>query len=704
MNNSIFIGLIQNVSLLLAFSLVYDYFWTEKENITKPLGKILIGCLIGLIAVLVMYLPWTLQSGIVFDTRSILLSTAGLFFGAIPAIVAMLFAVIYRISMGGDGMWMGIAVIMSSGFIGLIWRIFFPPEKIKMPYFNMLILGIIVHIVMFLCIFLLPQDAISATISSLILPLIFIYTPGTMLLGMLMLKRLQIKQNQMEKNEEEARYRTLFENAGEAIVVAQNGVITFANQRITDILGITYEELKSKPFTSFIHPDDREMVLEKHITRLKNIETPSHYSFRSITRNNKIIWFDINSVSFEWKGQPASLSFLSDVTLRRETEKQLVLAKNQAEESDRLKTIFLANTSHEIRTPMNAILGFSDLLENKDLDEEKRDHYLKTIKTAGHQLLHIINDIIDISKLEVDQLNINKIDCKLSDIYDQSICVFKNSPMFKTKKMVSFTSNISPSCKDITVHTDPYRIQQVLDNLLSNAIKYTEKGTIELLCELENKETSILVHTYIKDSGKGIPKNKQDIIFKRFRQVEEDQYREGTGLGLSISKGIIDLMGGKIWFESKANIGSTFHFSLEIEKAKEVPMKSIIKQTSIPDLSGLHIIIAEDDLTSYYLIKEYLIETHATISHAPDGEILMDMLSEKTPDIILLDINMPKKDGFTCIKEIHEKNYDIKIIAQTAYAMENEKERCLNSGCEGYVSKPIDPAILYQEIQNILKH
>jgi hypothetical protein len=690
--------------LLLAFSLIYDYFWAEKEHLIKPINKILAGCMIGLIAILVMYLSWTLKMGIVFDTRSILLSISGLFFGGIPTIIAMLFATIYRILMGGDGVWMGIAVIMSSGFIGLIWRIFFPPEKIKKPYFNILILGIVVHFSMFLCTLLLPKDAILITMRALALPLIFIYTPGTMLLGMLMLKRLQIRKTQKTKNEEESRYRILFENAGEAIVVAQDGVITFANQRISDILGISYEELKSQPFTSFIHPDDREMVLEKHLSRIQNIDTPSRYSFRSITRKNKIIWFDINSVSFEWNGKPASLSFLSDVTLRRETEKQLVLAKNKAEESDRLKTIFLANTSHEIRTPMNAILGFSDLLENKELDENKRDHYLKTIKTAGHQLMHIINDIIDISKLEVDQLNINKIDCKLLDIYTQSISVFRNSPLFKAKNTVNFVTHFPKPCENIMVHTDPYRIQQVLDNLLSNAIKYTEQGSIELSCKLENQEKLVVIHTSIKDTGIGIPKNKQDIIFKRFRQVEEDQYREGTGLGLSISKGIIDLMGGKIWFESTVNKGSTFHFSLEIEKANEVPMKTIIKQTSIPDLSGLHIIVAEDDLTSFYLIQEYLSDTHAKISHAPDGETLMNMLSENIPDIILLDINMPKKDGFTCIKEINEKNYDIKIIAQTAYAMENEKERCLSSGCEGYVSKPIDPAILYQEIQNILKH
>jgi CheY-like chemotaxis protein len=174
-------------------------------------------------------------------------------------------------------------------------------------------------------------------------------------------------------------------------------------------------------------------------------------------------------------------------------------------------------------------------------------------------------------------------------------------------------------------------------------------------------------------------------------------------LGLSITKGIIDLMGGEIDLESQVGVGSKFFFSLELEKAKELQLMDNNEINAIPDLKDINIYIAEDDYTSFFLIKEYLNETNARISYAYDGEILMEMLEKEVPDILLLDINMPKKDGYACLEEIKNKNYSVKIIAQTAYAMENEKDRCLASGCHGYVSKPIDALALYKEIQKVLQ-
>lgn len=702
MGKSIIIGLIQNIGILLSFTLIYDFFWVKDESIIKTSGKIFTGLLIGLIAVIVMYIPWTLQAGIVFDSRSILLSISGLFFGAIPTIVAMIIAAIYRFSAGGDGMWMGVAVIMSSGFIGLTWRIFFPPKKIKQPQYNILLLGLIVHVVMFLCTLLLPPDSILSTMQFLILPLFFIYTPATMLLGMLMLKRWSVWQHQKTREKEEQRYRALFENAGEAILVSEGGYVRLANKRFSDLLEVPYEEILSKQFTAFLHPDDREFVMNRHQDRTHNLDVPSHYSFRLLTSSGAVKWIEINSVLVEWNEKPASLSFLSDVTAKREDARQLVLAKNKAEESDRLKTIFLANMSHEVRTPMNAILGFSDLLDTGDLSQRKQEHYVKMIQTAGKQLLNIINDIVDTSKLEVNQLNISKQDCKLNDIFSQSVEIFLNNPLHQEKTDVKLKLDFPVDCQNMRVNTDPYRIQQVIDNFLDNAIKYTDSGTITFGCEMKESEEYINIRIYVNDSGIGIPEEKKHIIFERFRQVEENQYREGTGLGLSISKGIIDLMGGEIGFTSKAGEGSTFYFKLQLDKVRGTTVPEKTEYIEIPNLENFHIMIAEDDITSYYLIKEYLQETKARISYASDGEILLHMLEEEVPDLLLLDINMPKKDGYACLKEIQKKEYKIKIIAQTAYAMENEKEHCLNSGCDGYVSKPIDPDTLFVEIGQVL--
>lgn len=703
MENSIFIGLIENIAVMLAFTMIYDYFWAKNEDSLKISGKILAGFTIGFIAIFLMMIPWTLSPGIQFDSRSVLLSITGLFFGYIPTFIAMLVAAAYRIYLGGGGMWMGVAVILSSGFIGIVWGQFFPPKKIRQPQFNILFMGLIVHFTMMLCTFFLPRDSIFETMRVIALPLLLLYTPGTMLLGLLMIKRWSFWQQQKNIEEEENRYRKLFENAGEAILVAQEGFITFANERLSDILGRSYEEIRSRPFTDFIHPDDREFVMQRHKERIQKHDVPKFYSFRIVSNTGEVKWIEINSVYFEWNGVPASLSFLSDVTSLRETSRQLVLAKEKAVNSDKLKTVFLANMSHEIRTPMNAILGFSDLLDNKNTPQGKRSHYINMIRTAGNQLMHIINDIVDISKLEAKQLNVNLKNCNLQEIFAQSIEVFKNNYQLKEKKGVKLELDFPRSCKEIRIMADPYRIRQVIDNLLNNAIKYTDTGNITLSCIPTINQNMVHVETHVKDTGIGIPNDKKDIIFERFRQVEENTYREGAGLGLSIAKGIVELMGGTIGFESEEGKGSDFFFTLDLERAFEPLPDKKDEITNIPNLKGNYILIADDDITSYYLLKEFLNETGADVAHAIDGEVLLSMISEKMPDLVLLDINMPKKDGYACLQKIQENNYPCKIIAQTAYAMENEKNRCLSAGCLGYVSKPIEPDILYQEIRQVMK-
>jgi PAS domain S-box-containing protein len=664
----------------------------------------LAGLLVGMITILLMMVPWRLTPGITFDTRSIILSISGLFFGPLPTFVAMVIASLYRLYMGGSGTWMGVAVILSSGFIGMIWRILFPPRKIKKPQYNLLLFGLLVHIVMLGCTIFLPESSRLDTFKVIVLPVLLLYVPGTVLIGMLMLKRWQIWQQQKMKEQEEGRYRQLFETAGEAILVAQEGKICFANQRLGDLLGRSYEEVTAQPFTNFIHPDDRDFVLQRHRERVRNFDIPKHYSFRIITGSGDVRWVEINSVLFEWNGEPSSLSFLSDVTSLRETSRQLVLAKNKAEESDRLKTIFLANMSHEIRTPMNAILGFSDLLKTERLSLGKQRHYIGMIQTAGSQLLNIINDIVDISKLEVHQLSINMSPTCLFDIFQQSLELLQNNPLFLEKEEINLILNFPKEYKDLLVQTDPYRIRQVIDNLLNNAVKYTDKGSIELACHLEVDDDRVHMEAHIIDSGSGIPENKKNIIFERFRQAEEDQYREGAGLGLSIAKGIVELLNGKIGFSSETGKGSDFYFTLDLVRIENMEDEPDRFNHNIPDLKGLSVLIAEDDPTSFYLIKEYLRETYVDIEHAKDGNELMNMLEKKVPDLLLLDINMPHKDGFECLKQIREKKYNCKIIAQTAYAMENEKERCMNSGCHGYVTKPLDPNTLFKEIIRVLSN
>ncbi|MBN2780738.1 MAG: response regulator [Candidatus Marinimicrobia bacterium] len=704
MRESIFIGLIQNIAVLLLFSMIYDYVWVRNKQMHTVPGRLLAGLMIGLIGFFLMYTPWVLGPGLVFDTRTILLSISGFFFGAVPTLVAMAITGAYRAYMGGSGIWMGLGTILSSGLIGILWGKYFPLKKIRKPLFNLFFLGLTVHLIMLLCVMLLPEGSRLMTLRTIFLPLLLLYTPGTALLGLIMLKRHTLMEMQKEKDESEKKYRILVQNADNAIVVAQDGFIRFANPKTLEIFEKSAEEIRDRPFREMIHPEDRERLMARHWDNMKRKPLKdSFYSYRVLAGPEKEIkWFEQNTVQIDWEGKPATLNFINDVTHIRETERQLMLAKEKAEESDRLKSIFLSNMSHEIRTPMNAIMGFADLLGNEGISPEKKKHFTAMIRNSGGRLMHIINDIIDISKLEAKQLSIIAQHCKVYDIYNQSLETFRNNPLLKEKPGVEVKGFFPPEYRDLIVETDHHRLQQVIDNLLENALKYTDKGYIELGCSIAETGGDLRMTVQVKDTGAGIPEEKKAIIFERFRQAEEDRFHEGAGLGLSISQGIVELLGGQIGFESERGRGSTFHFTLPLKRAEKEDVKEIYTGTCKLDLSGKYVVIAEDDIASFFLIREFLKDTEAEIIHAPDGEALMQTLKERDPDLVLLDINLPKKDGYECLEEIKEGGYKTKVIAQTAYALEDEKEHCLNAGCQGYVSKPIDPGVLFEEIGKVL--
>ncbi|NVO08704.1 MAG: PAS domain S-box protein [Bacteroidales bacterium] len=395
-------------------------------------------------------------------------------------------------------------------------------------------------------------------------------------------------------------------------------------------------------------------------------------------------------------GELASLALHNTRTLD-----ELVHQKEKAEESEMLKSVFLANMSHEIRTPLNSILGFSEFLCEPNISSEKRKKFVDIINTSGQQLLHIINDIIDISKLESKQLKLFYEEFNLYDVLNSIVNVFSSSDICHSKPNIKLVLNLPAQYSDLIINTDKIRFQQVLTNLIANAIKYTNEGLVEVGLEIKNKENKTYFEFCIKDTGIGISKEKFNIIFERFRQVEEDGYREGTGLGLSISKGIINLLGGEIWFDSELNVGTSFYFTLpyipitndkKIELAKEITYKGLTDKT---------LIIAEDDYNSFCYLKELLFDSKANIIHAEDGQILLNLLEKEKADLIFLDINMPLKTGYQCIKEIKERGYQVKVIAQTAYAMVDEKEKCLNLGCDGYISKPFTKKTIVNAINEV---
>jgi PAS domain S-box-containing protein len=703
MTGSIFIGLIQNIAVLLTFTLIYEYFWNKNEDIQKNSDKIITGIIIGLIGIFLMYIPWTLKEGLVFDTRSVLLSISGLFFGVVPTLIAMTMTAAYRIIIGGSGVTMGVAVVLTSGAIGLVWRHFFPPRNIKKPFWNLLFLGLLVHVVMLMCTLLLPKNVFLETLLAIALPLLLIYTPGTMLLGLLMLKRWSIWQDRKDKEESEKKYRDLVENAGEAIAVTQDGVFRFANRKVQEILQYPMEEILTRSFLDYIHPEDKEDVYEHYRKRINGEMVPGRSDFRVIDKKGNVKWIELNAVVIDWEKRPAVLNFFSDMTAYRETQLQLRLAKEKAEGSDKLKSVFLANMSHEIRTPMNAITGFSDLLIHQDLSKEKQREFLQMIHFSGERLLHIIDDIVDLSKLETGTLKIDKSPFRLCDLFNKSLAAFSNHRKFLEKKDLELRMNCPDELKHLQIISDPHRLQQIVDNLLENAIKFTDKGYIELSCNIAKTDGENTLRIEVRDTGRGISRGKQDLIFERFRQVEENGYHEGAGLGLSICRGLAELMGGHIGVESTPGKGSCFTLTIPLEIAG--PGQDTLNDSTIPvpDLSGLSVLLVEDDPGSARLLEEYLKPCGVKPAIVSDGKALMASLEKRVPDLILLDINLPEKDGLSCLREIQQKGYKSKIIAQTAYAMPEEKKRCLESGCGGYLSKPLVPAVFYREIQRVLR-
>ena len=382
-------------------------------------------------------------------------------------------------------------------------------------------------------------------------------------------------------------------------------------------------------------------------------------------------------------------------------------AKEKAEESDRLKSAFLANMSHEIRTPMNSILGFSELLAHKNLSEDKRQRFSGYIHQSGEQLMMLINDIIDISKIESNQLEITRKWCDVNAIMGDTIATHRQSPLFKQKESLSLEFKKCPTNEDLIVFSDPLRLRQIFDNLINNAIKFTSKGLIEIgysIKENSGKEKEY-IEFYISDTGVGIPDKSFSMIFKRFVQADNQGQQAGTGLGLSITKGLVELLGGRIWVESRYGQGSVFYFShpmLKIEAGKSIKeRKNTIN--SLASLKNRLIFIAEDDAHSYFLIHELLTDTGARLVHFKNGKELLRGVEKEIPDLIILDMNMPIMNGLEAVKQIRKKHSAIPIIAQTAYAMAEEKSACLAAGCDDYIAKPLKATELLRKLDKLMR-
>ncbi len=386
----------------------------------------------------------------------------------------------------------------------------------------------------------------------------------------------------------------------------------------------------------------------------------------------------------------------------RENLAELEEAKQKAEESDKLKSTFLANMSHEIRTPMNAIMGFADLLDLEDAPYEKRKKFTRTIRERTKDLLNIINDLLDISRIESNTLRIVETSGNINNVLIEITEFFKIKNEEIYSKPISFVLINDLKDENNNIIADFERIKQILINLIENAFKFTASGTITLSCKL--KESSTLIFT-IEDTGIGIPDDKINLIFERFRQVDESYLtREygGAGLGLSICKGILDLINGSIWVESEVGKGSKFHFTLPYKPSNSVKSNHH-GANGAHTFKGKTVLIVEDTLANMQFLHEVLIPTGVNLKSAETGTKAMEQFaSHPEIDLVLMDIRLPDSNGFELTKRMLNEKPDLKVIAQTAYATSEDMQKCIEAGCIDFIPKPIDRNALYELLENHL--
>jgi len=412
----------------------------------------------------------------------------------------------------------------------------------------------------------------------------------------------------------------------------------------------------------------------------------------------KRIWnFYTTSLGKLSSNKKIMLSMAPDVTQRKKVQEELIIAKEKAEESERLKTAFLANMSHEIRTPLNGILGFTNLLtEDGKLSQSRKKEFGTIINKSAGGLLKIINDILDISRLETGKVNIEQ------KPFDSGITLSTIHSIFQ-KKMADTGKNgvdliVQKPDVPLILNTDENRLMQIFSNLLDNALRFTSEGSVTFgISKMEDNSADF----FVADTGVGIPKEKHEEIFDRFSQADNSTTRSygGTGLGLSIVKKLLELMGSEITLESEPGKGSVFRFRLPVFLLRESEEKVNHEKPEKPGKTmNAKILVVEDDSVSRLYFKQILKNFTSELLFAETGKEALQLFESQNPDVILMDIALPDINGLEIVRKIRETNKKVVIIAQTAYAMTDDRQKAFDAGCDDYVAKPIKTALLMEKL------
>lgn len=516
----------------------------------------------------------------------------------------------------------------------------------------------------------------------------------------------KLAENQLKV--ERAYLENLFHSSPEAIVVTTNdGVVKSVNKEFLSLFGYREDEITGQLLDKYIAPDNGySEAKEKTDTVARGYRISTEAVRRK--KDGTLINVSILGAPIQVdEKQIAVYGIYRNITQRIKNQKELKKAKQKAEEADRIKSAFLANMSHEIRTPMNAILGFARLLKEPSLNKEQLHEYVDIINGRANHLLQIINDILDLSKIESGQLLISEEEFNLNQFLNEIYTVISNELKQAGKSELDLYLRNGLKEDDANIISDKTRLQQILFNLLNNAVKYTREGFVEFGYRMQDGKWGDL-EFFVRDTGIGIEQDKQNVIFDRFRQSDESKTREfgGAGLGLSISKGLADKLGGQMWVNSEYGNGSVFYFTIPF-KYKHEKDKIVTLQNNNFSMSynweNIQILVVEDDMLSSKFLEAILEDTGASIVFTKDGNDALKEVKKNKVDIVLMDIQLPGMSGNETTRQIKEINMNIPVIAQTAHAMAEDKSISMDAGCDDYVTKPIDMQVLLDKMDALLK-
>ena len=505
------------------------------------------------------------------------------------------------------------------------------------------------------------------------------------------------RRTEIALQESEEQHRQLLENANEGIAVSQGEHFQWVNARLAELWGRSMEELTSRTFFDFIHPQDRELVMSRHYLRISGEDPPQIYQFRVVTGWDEIRWLQISAVRIIWQGSPAVLSFYTDLTELKHTEFELENARQRAEDANTAKSEFLANMSHEIRTPLNGILGMIQLVQETPLNAEQAE-YIDMASKASKRLTRLLSDILDLSKVEAGKVEIRQEVFQISEVA-QSIedIFFQVAKKQEIEFRVSFDERIPDK-----LNGDSTRLTQILFNLVGNACKYTSQGRVDVSASLLpfTKGSTYRILFTVQDTGQGIPLDKLEHVVEPFRQANSSgspytREYEGAGLGLPLVRRLTHLMGGTLSISSTIENGTTVYVSLPFSSHHESIYHNENQFQSLRNTGKKEpplILLAEDDYVTQIYVKEILRKEGFVVHIVENGEQALQMLTQNEYSCILMDIQMPVLDGMDTTKRIRNSKATfrkIPIIAMTAYAMTGDMEKFLQAGMNDYIAKPM---------------